>query len=485
MELKQVVVVGGGITGLSTAFYLKKKAAENGENIKIHVVEKADRFGGKIRTFRRDGFILEEGPDSFLARKEAALQLCRDLGLEVQLTGTNPDARKNYILRKNKLHLMPPGTMLGVPAEITPFARTRLLSPAGKLRAAMDLVLPRGNDEHDESLGLFLRRRFGDELVDHLIEPLLSGIYAGNADLLSLQATFPLFHDLEKKHRSLILGIMKQRKQQRIRQKQIAPDGKSSKHPSMFLALNSGFDTLIKRLTEQLERDGISLISEALVTQVEKLQENGRPHYQIKLTNHNAIRADAVVMAAPAFATQKLLSKLIATEPLSQIPYVSVATVGLAFNKDQIQHPLDGSGFVVPHKENRFITACTWVSSKWPHTTPEGKLLLRCFTGHSGDERHKDLSDEEIVTRVLKDLADIMGISSEPEWTHVSRWNQAMPQYLVDHLSRLGEFESRIKDQLPGIMLTGAGYYGVGVPDCIAQGMQTAEKVLSYLSDEG
>lgn len=486
MATPHVVVVGGGITGLSTAFYLMKEAKQNGMEMKLTLVEKGVRFGGKIQTYRRDGFIMEEGPDSFLARKTAALDLCKDLGIDDQLNGTNPDARKNYILRNNKLHLMPPGTMLGIPAEITPFVRSSLISPAGKIRAAMDLFLPRGDSSHDESLGLFLRRRLGDELVDQLVDPLLSGIYAGNADLLSLQATFPMFHQIEKRDRSLILGIVKQRNSQKGSG---VPREPEKKHTSIFLALESGFDTLVTSLVERLKQEGADLIPDTSVTRLERVPQedtgNGSGiQYRLKLTDHPPLDADAVVLTTPAFVSEKLLSPYIETNPLAQIPYVSVATIGLAYPRAAIKHPLDGSGFVIPHKAKRFITACTWVSSKWLHTAPRDKVLLRCFVGHSGDESHVSLSDEEVVRGVRNELKSIMGIDAEPEWTKVIRWNQAMPQYLVDHLSRMKKLQSDVERELPGLTLAGAGYYGVGVPDCIAQGKQAAGQVLEQLQKE-
>ncbi len=480
MSTRHVVVVGGGITGLSTAFYLLNEANKKGMEVKLTLVEKGVRFGGKIRTYRRDGFIMEEGPDSFLARKAAALDLCKELGIDNHLNGTNPDARKNYILRNNKLHLMPPGTMLGIPAEITPFIRSSLISPAGKIRAAMDLFLPRGDSFHDESLGLFLRRRLGDELVDQLVDPLLSGIYAGNADLLSLQATFPMFHQIEQRDRSLILGIVKQRNRQKGSG---GPRESRQKHTSVFLALETGFDSLITALVDRLQQAGANLISDTSVTRLERIRtedtDNGNAtKYRLKLTDHPSLDADAVVLATPAFVSEKLLSPFIETNPLAQIPYVSVANIGLAYPREAIKQPLDASGFVIPHKAKRFITACTWVSSKWLHTAPRDKVLLRCFIGHSGDESHVTLSDQEIIRGVRKELQSIMGIDAEPEWTKVVRWNQAMPQYLVDHLSRLKKLQSDMERELPGLILTGAGYYGVGVPDCIAQGKQAAETVL-------
>lgn len=473
-EAKRVVVAGGGISGLTAAFYLHKKAQELGMDLSVELVEKETRLGGKVSTTLRDGFILEEGPDSFLARKKSATVLCEHLGIADRLVGTNPQARKNYILRNGQLYLMPPGTMMGVPTQITPFARTPLISPFGKLRAAMDLFLPRSKEDADVSLGLFLRRRLGNELVDNLIEPLLSGIYAGDVNQLSMRATFPMFQEMEKKYRSLILGITQQRKATMPQRRE----------GSMFLALNTGLSSLVDTLTERLKRDGVTV---RLGNGIKRVDKHGSPDaptfkpYRVELETGEIIEADAVVLCTPAFVAEKILSPWINAEPLTHIPYTSVATVGMAFSRDQVNHPMDGSGFVVPRKEGRFITATTWATSKWPHTTPHGKALLRCFVGRSGDTRHREMSDEEIIKQSLADLRDMMGLTAEPEWSMVFRWDHAMPQYLVNHLQRLRELEMSISRELPGVVLAGSGYYGLGMPDCMDQGEDAAGKTINFL----
>jgi oxygen-dependent protoporphyrinogen oxidase len=471
--MKNVVIIGGGITGLSTAYYLQQRARRDGVSIRCLVLEKDEKLGGKIQTENIDGFVLEKGPDSFLARKTAATDLCRELGLEGELVGTNPNARKTYILHKGKLHRLPPGTQMGIPTQFGPFATTGLLSVKGKARALMDLVLPRNETDGDQSLGGFLARRLGDEVLEAIAEPLLAGIYAGDARKLSLRATFPQFEMIEKKYRSLILGILAQKRA-------VQSPSSATKHGSVFLTVKSGLGTIVKRLTEELGAE--TLRTKSKVTQITARMREERFEYTIHLDHGEHVPADAVVITTPAFSAAEIFPhRDTISEVLQQIPYVSVATIVLAFPQDAVSFPLDGTGFVVPRKEGRTITACTWVSSKWLHTAPEGHKLLRCYVGRAGDEAIVDRPEEEIIAKVRQDLSDIMGITSEPLFTRLTRWKQSMPQYTVGHLNRLQEIETEIMNRWPGLLIAGAGYKGLGVPDCILEGKKTAEQVLEYI----
>jgi oxygen-dependent protoporphyrinogen oxidase len=491
---KKVVVVGGGITGLSTAYYLHKQAKEAGLSIEIQLLEKDDRFGGKIQTFRQNGYTMEGGPDSYLARKVAATNLIKELGLGDQLVGQNSAAKKTYILHRNRLHRIPGGMVLGIPTEIKPFATSTLLTPLGKLRAGMDLFIPKRNEDTDESLGGFLRRRFGDPLVNNIVEPLLSGIYAGDADQLSLKATFPQFMEMESRYRSLIRGVMAGRKvaatqASTIKATQsttIAASGlnstgaQSSQPTSMFLSLRNGLESLIEALVERLEQEGVQLRSSRSASTI-RYVEGEDYRYEIHLDGEEVLNADAVVVTTPAFAAAELLSGLVPIKALDQIPYASVATVILGYDQSKMNRALDGTGFVVPRKENRTITACTWVSSKWLHTAPDDKALIRCYVGRYGDTRHQKWSDEEIITRVRKDVYETMGLETEPTFTKVVRWDDSMPQYLVGHVERLQEMEQALSERHPGVIFTGAGYYGLGVPDCIVHGQKAAVGIIKHL----
>ncbi|TBL81648.1 protoporphyrinogen oxidase [Paenibacillus thalictri] len=470
-QSKSLVVIGGGITGLSTAFYAKKMAQEQGMPLDITVVEKSGKFGGKINTLEREGFVFEKGPDSFLARKLAIIDLIRDLGLEDELTHTNPEAKKTYILLGGKLHPMPPGLVLGIPTAMGPFMKTGLLSFAGKMRAALDLVLPRRTDPSDESLGHFLERRLGRDVLEHIAEPLLAGIYAGNTFDLSVKATFPQFRSLEQKHRSLILGMMQSKKSGSEESKTLPEVARNS----VFLSFKKGLQTLVAGLLKELQ--DIRLIGECGVSSVRR-EGNG---YRVLYANGESQLADSVVIALPSYAIAEVLAHVPGIEMLRDMENVSVVNVVLAYNEKDLNTSFDGSGFVIPRKEGRFITACTWTSVKWLHTAPKGKVLLRCYVGRSGDDRWLHLSEEELVRAVRKDVAKIMGITAEPILHEITPLHKSMPQYPVGHLERVKRWRAQLAEAMPGVFTTGAAFHGVGLPDCVRQGKEAAADVLAEL----
>lgn len=467
---KHIVVLGGGITGLSAAYYVKKLSEEQNIPVTIQIIEKSDVLGGRIQTVERDGFIIEKGPDSFLARKLPIIELTRELGLEDELVGTNPEARANYIYLNKKLHPMPLGLVLGIPTKLTPFLKTGLISPKGKIRAAMDMFLPRKKDSEDESLGQFVERRLGKEVLEHITEPLLGGIYSGNARKISTKATFPHFMALERKHGSLIKGMMKS-KHSPVESTQYPEIAKKS----MFLTYKYGMQTLIDRLTEAMP--GIHILKDC---SVESITATGR-QYTIQVNKGESIQADGLIMALPASKAAKLLGKDSATNWLQKINYVSVANIALAYDAADISFPLNGSGFVIPRKEGKDLTACTWTSSKWSHAAPKDKVLLRCYVGNEQAQEWVDLTDEQLLQKVRADLKEIMGITAKPLFHEVTRAVKAMPQYPVNHVEELAAVRQAMQSTKPGVFLCGAGYEGVGVPDCILQGKKAAGDVLDYL----
>ncbi|TDF97624.1 protoporphyrinogen oxidase [Paenibacillus piri] len=481
-EPKHVAIIGGGLTGLSAAYYLKKAMAERGAAVRITLIEKGSSFGGRIHTLRKEGFVIEKGPDSFLARKPAMIELTRELGLEDQLTGTNPNAKKTYIIHKNRFHRMPPGLVLGIPTELGPFMKTGLLSIAGKARAALDLLLPKRSSEDDESLGAFLERRLGKEVLSQIAEPLLAGIYAGNTYALSVKATFPQFHSLEQKHRSLIIGMTRNRKQGGEESRTMPEVAKNT----VFLTFKQGLQTIVEGLTEALVRDGVRFIKEAEVRSIRKADGagEGRP-YELTYGSGQTESIDGAVIALPAYAIAPLLQEVPAAHELMDIDYASVANVILAFREQDMVRELDGSGLLVPRSEGRFITACTWTSSKWLHTAPEGKVLLRCYVGRSGDERWMGMSEPEIVRAVRHDLQELMGITAEPMFTEITKMPRSMPQYPVGHLQLVQRVRSGLAKQMPGVHVTGAAFHGVGLPDCVRQGKETALALAAQLTAAG
>ncbi|KJD43698.1 protoporphyrinogen oxidase [Paenibacillus terrae] len=465
---KKVVILGGGISGLSAAFYVKKLAEDRQLEVEITLVEKSERLGGKLQTVRQNDFMIEKGPDAFLARKTAILDLTMELGLEAELVSTNPKAKSACILHKGKLHTMPMGFILGIPTKLTPFIRTGLISPLGKARAALDLIIPAKKGDADESLGDFIKRRLGKEVLDQITEPLLSGIYAGDTHSLSLMSTFPQFKLMEQKHGSLIKGMSKGAGRKSAVQDKLLDIAKKS----MFLSYRSGLSTIVERLKERL--DTVRFVMGQGVVEVRK--ESG---YQVILEHGQKIDADAVICAIPAFEAATLFSGVASASWLHNIHYVSVANIALAYKNTDLNLAFEGTGFLVPRKEGKKITACTWSSTKWSHTAPEGYTLLRTYIGHAGAQEWIQMTDDQLVDAARKDLKDLMGLKAEPEFAEVSRCDRSMPQYPIGHKEHMAKMRQDFAQYLPGVFLCGAGYGGVGIPDCIAQGKEAAEQLLS------
>ncbi|SFV04103.1 protoporphyrinogen oxidase [Alicyclobacillus macrosporangiidus] len=480
----RVVIIGGGITGLAAALALKDRADGERMPIRVTLLEQASRVGGKVRTYREHGFVMEAGPDSLLARKPAGVGLIRRLGVEGEMVGTSPQATKTYIAFRGRLEPIPPGTNMGIPTRWTPFARTRLLSPAGKARALWDLVLPRGNRDEDESVGAFLRRRVGDEVVDHIAEPLLAGIYAGSIDRLSLLATAPQFRRLEEQYRSLILGSIRERRAaaRAAASRAAAPEQRrpGENVRSVFVTLRSGLETLVERLYDTLY-EWADIRTRTAAVSIQRTVDG----YAVDITGPDGderLTADAVIVATPAHAAARLVGPLCpVASRLENVRYVSTATVILGFRPDSVPARLDASGFVVPRQEGLGITACTWVSSKWPHAAGGKGILLRCYVGRDGQQEGLQQTDAEMVAMVRRELSRLIQLDASPWFTIVTRWKHAMPQYDVGHLSLVAQVDESVQRTLPGVALAGAAYRGVGVPDCIADGQRAAERVFEHL----
>lgn len=471
MEKKKAVVLGGGITGLTAAYYLGKAAKEKGLPLDLTVIERMSRLGGKVMTLRKEGFILERGPDSFLARKPAMLSLIKDLGMEGELVATNPKGRKAYILHRGRLHPMPKGLNLGVPTEVWPFLTTQLVSPLGKIRASFDLLLPRRKMTEDESLGDFLERRLGGEVLYHIAEPLLAGIYAGDTHSLSVEATFPQFKEMERRHRSLILGMMLGKKKVPPKEMEGLPEVAKR---TVFLSFSKGLLSLIERLEEEIEG---RILTEVGANRIERRQGS----YAVTLGTGEILNADLLILALPAPTISTLFTDVTIGERLKRIKFVSVANVILAYEESQVPFDLNGSGFLVPRTEGRTITACTWVSSKWPHTTPPGKVLLRLYVGRSEQEEWRHYDDEELLRRVKQDLKETMNITAPPLFHEITRLPNSMPQYPVGHLQNVKTIEEELTRHYPGVFVAGSSFHGVGMPDCVRQGKEAAEQGIQYL----
>lgn len=479
---RRVVIIGGGLSGLSAAHYVRKYYREAGIQPDIILIEKDKCLGGKIETLHRDGFVIEKGPDSFLARKTAMSDLARELELDHELVTTNPNAKKTYILQRGKLHPMPAGLVLGIPTELKPFLKSGLVSFSGKIRALMDFVIPPRRSPEDESLGDLIERRLGTEVLENMTEPLLAGIYAGDMRKISLQATFPQFGEVERQYGSLIRGMTTGRK---------PAETHTGTKKSAFLTFRQGLQSLVHGLIHELQdveqRTGIGAVSikaqtDTTLSGTKPAKGTGAPRYEVELDNGELLAADDVYVTVQNFAAAELLRPHVDVSALDAVNYVSVANVVMAFTKKDIVTEYDGSGFLVPRKEGRNITACTWTSTKWLHTSPDDKVLLRCYVGRSGDEQNVELPDDALAELVRRDLKEIMGITAKPLFTEITRLRNSMPQYPVGHPSRIAGLRSELELKLPGVYAFGAGYDGIGMPDCIKQAKFTAESAARGLA---
>jgi oxygen-dependent protoporphyrinogen oxidase len=463
--MKKVVIIGGGMTGLSAAYYLHKERMEKNLPMDIKLVEASPVLGGKIQTVRKNGYVIERGPDSFLARKKSASRLAENLGLGDQIVHNT--AGKSYVLVNNHLHSMPEGSTMGIPTKIMPFAFSGLFSPIGKLRAGFDFILPKTKVEGDMSLGAFFRRRLGSEVVENLIEPLLSGIYAGDIDNMSLMATFPQFYQVEQQHGSIVLGMKKL--------VPVKPANSPTPSKGIFQTLTNGLQSIVERIEEELPQEDV--LKGMKVLEVRKVDSG----YECVLNNGHILEADKVIIAVPHQHIPGMLNHHSVFEPLKSVPSTSVANVAMAFPESAIKKDIDGTGFVVSRNSDYTITACTWTHKKWPHACPKGKVLLRCYVGRPDDQAICDKTDEELVNIVLRDLKKTMSITEEPEFFVVSRWKEAMPQYTIHHLERTKAIQNYLKEEMPGVTVVGSSFYGAGLPDCIDQGEQAVKETLDLL----
>ena len=472
-----VAIVGGGITGLSAAWFLQQAAQENGRVLTYALLESGDRWGGKIKTEQVDGFgeepfIVEGGPDSFITTKPWAWQLTKRLDMQNQALPTNDAQRKTFVLQNGRPTPLPDGVMLIVPTRFMPFALSPLISPLGKLRMGLDLFIPPRTDGRDETLADFIRRRLGDEALDKIAEPLMSGIYNAEAEKQSLLATFPRFRDIEAKHGSLIRGMLSAKKGPKP-----APNGASpsanGRPPSAFMSYFNGMQTLVEELLADLQGD---LRLNTAVTGISATPGGG---FDLTLSG-GLLRASAVILAVPAYVAARLVDRLApqAAEQLNSIRYVSTGTVSLAYRREGFEHPLDGFGIVIPRSENRRINAITWSSTKFDHRAPRDHVLLRVFFGGSRTPEMMDKGDDELLAIVRRELQETMGVSAEPLFTRIYRWRRYNPQYDVNHLQRVEAIEA---DLPAGLFVSGSPYRGIGIPDCVHQAEQTVGQVMDLL----
>ncbi|MDZ4699406.1 MAG: protoporphyrinogen oxidase [Rhodothermales bacterium] len=474
MSRKTVAVIGAGISGLAAAYALERSASGLGMDLRVMVFDSAPEVGGKIDTVYRDGFTIERGPDIFLARKPEGIRLCEAIGLGSEIIGTNTDPGRmgSRIYFKGSFYPLPEGLSGLVPARLGPLARSPLLSPAGKMRAALDYVLPARYGDDDESVGAFITRRLGQEAFSRLVDPLLGGIYGGDGDAISLMATFPQLRRLERIHGGILRGL------------QAAPAVEPAA-TTPFVSLAGGMRRLPQAVAAALSevRTGI---------RVAGISRKGAG-YTLELEGARAVTCDAFIAATPSFVSANLLRPWAPeiAQRLDTIPYGSMDAVFLAYDRVDVDHPLDAYGYITPRSEGRAVRACTWMSTKLPDRAPAGRVLLRMFingasTGSSNasnsasNSASTDPQDDRLVRIAVSEARDVLGITAAPLFHVVQRWSSSMPHYAVGHVDRVAGIDIGLRRH-PGCFLAGAAYRGVGIPDCIRDGERAAGEVMAYL----
>lgn len=477
VKIVDLTIVGGGIAGLAAAYRTAKLAEEQGLDLQISLMEKDDYWGGKILTERVDDFVIEGGPDTFIITKPWAVDMCWELGISDRLHGTDPEKNATYVLKDQQLTPLPEGLMMMIPSKFTPMIFTRLLTWPEKIRMGMDFFIPPRNEKGDESLGNFVSRRLGRAAYERLIEPLMSGIYAGDGDQLSLNSTFPYLHELEETHGGLIKGALAVRRKREKGKRNRSP----SENNGIFRTPKTGLAEIVEAYVVELEKMGVGLQLNAAVESLSSFPAG----FRLDVNEQEEVLTRGLILAVPAFAAGNLLEELdpFLSRQLNKIPYVSTATVSLAYPEDELPVDLDGRGYVIPRREGREALACTWTSSKFPHRAPEGQALLRVFIGRAGQEEDLLWTSESLLEIAKRELRESLGIEMEPTLSRVFIWEQAMPQYNLGHPERLQAINQAL-EKYPALALAGNGYQGIGIPDCIHSGQLAAERAFYDLIPE-
>lgn len=474
---RSIAVIGGGIAGLAAAH----RVVELDPHCELTLIEAGPRLGGVLSTVHEDGFQVEQSADNFITTIPWGLNLCARLGLSDRLVQTNPEFRRTFVVRRGRLHRLPDGFLMMAPTRLWPLAVTPILSPLGKLRAAMEYFIPPRTDPNDESMAAFVRRRLGREVYDRLVEPLISAVYAADMEKLSVLATLPRFRDMEREHGSLIRAM---RHQMKNRPRASAESGARY---SMFVTLEDGLSSLVEAIAARLPAGSVWLN-----TRVERVERNGdgwkvwaKGFENDKNSNPQAPSPkpsafDAVILATPSPVTASLLGPVDGAlgADLASIKHSGTAIVSLGYETDQIGHPLDGMGVVVPGIENSLILACSFSSRKYPHRAPEGKVLLRVFVGGARHPELAEMDDDRLRPLVLGELSRLLHVRGEPCYCNTAHWPGTMPQFHVGHKELVARIEAHAS-ALPNLALAGNAYHGVGLPDCIHGGELAAERILT------
>jgi oxygen-dependent protoporphyrinogen oxidase len=481
--MKRIIIIGGGVAGLGAAYKISR-AASQGHDVGFVLIEKDRRLGGKILTevvpdpSEKGGFIVDGGPDCFLTEKPACHRIARLAGIFDDELPTDDSRRRTWILSRGKLHQMPDGVMMFAPTKFVPFATTGLFSWPGKIRMAMDLVIPRKKvvpgELNDETLESFVVRRMGRECLDRLAEPLVGGVHASDPTQMSLAATFPRLLEMEQNYGSLLKAFLAvRRKVEEMRRKYPAKPGEKPR--TFFTSFAKGMQQLTDRMADAAGRE--NLRTGVAVTSLHRSKDDT---WSAQFLDGSNIDGDGVIIATESWAAEPLIrphNPGIA-DALADIPTSSSATISIAFNEDEVGFDLNAFGVLCPLVEGRALMAATFSSTKWPGRAPAGKVLLRGFVGGPHNQKIVNRPDEELVQTVLAEFHSILGLNpfARPLFSRVYRWHRGMPQYTLRHVDRVTLIEEQ-SAQIPGLAFAGGSYRGVGVPNCIESGERAVSKI--------
>ncbi|MDR2345405.1 MAG: protoporphyrinogen oxidase [Planctomycetaceae bacterium] len=489
----KIAIVGAGISGLSAAYRLQQldsnfnSGSGSGSDLTIDIFDRRNRVGGVLETINRDDYEIELSADNFISTIPWGLQLCKELGLSDNLVQTNSEHRRTYVVRRNRLHLLPDGFLMMAPTKLFPMATTPILSIFGKLRAGLELFIPSRRDDIDESMSNFVRRRLGREVFERLVEPLVSGVYAADMDKLSVLATLPRFREMERDHGSLIWAMKKQLAANRVAN--LAEQ--SGARYSFFVTLKGGLCTICESIESKLRSGSVKLGESVEAISLRKdgkwiLKTEKSKKSKIDEGRENSeteIIYDAVILACSAYEAGKLLKDDLQdiSLRLSSIEHEGTAIVTFVFNSDQIKQRINGMGFVVPKKEKSVILAGSFSNLKYPHRAPAGKQVIRIFAGGARNPLMAEMDDSELEPILLKELRRIIKIEGEPLFSVTAHWPRTMPQYYVGHRDLVREIEQLVQSQVL-LAIAGNAFHGIGIPNCIKSGFDAAEKIHKELA---
>ncbi len=468
--MRDIVVIGGGISGLSAAYYIRKLAAGSGTEVNVTLLEEGGRTGGKIRTDFDGGFLVEGGPDSVMASRGRFMELCEELGIWGRVIAPSAQNGGTFIFLDGALKKIPSGMTLMLPTSIGSLAVSDIISYKGKARSAMEVLVPRRTDDLDESVASFVRRRFGAEVYERMAEPIISGIHSGNPEITSTKCTFPLLRKMEAEHRSIIIGMLKSRK-----------GGK--KGGAGFVSFDGGMACLVAALEAAVGKPAIRTNSRACRVSVDSGRDGLGRGYHIGMDDGTSIHADAVVFATPAFVTSSLLEGIDRglASLLAGIPYNTIATVSLAYREDSMPGGAQGAGFLVPRISGMRLAAATWSSSKWAGRAPEGHYLIRCYFSGAYQDGRVAMDNDALVRAAEEDLRTVMGVTARPVLAKVYIWRNGMPHYTLGHDERVASIAAAAAAH-GGIFVIGAWKGGAGVPSCISGAYEESRLVVDYIS---